>query len=476
MRRERLDHLLILSERHLHRVRKEYVTYLNYPAPSERRPMTTTLEQLYDFLTEDEAREPAPQEMPEGAAEHAPRNFFLNAANGAATKLGDKLVSPGLVLPWLLAAAGAPAALTGLLVPLRRATALLPQLAIAARMERSARRKWFWVAGAMAFGVAFLLMVPAALIPNPVVAGWVVIGLLVAGSLGRGVSSVAFKDVLGKTIPPGRRGTLLALRSTLGGLLALAAGVTLRLALSDISALGPYLWIMGIGAGLWVLGGLIVTMVYEIPSEPGEARSMLHEARAGWVHLRQEVGFRRFVITRIFLLTITLSIPYFSLYGRDLTGAQVGNLGVFVIAIALAEIISSPVWGRFADRSSQSVMLVGSGLAALAGGLAVAFPLAPEGWQTATLFGVIILLLGFGRAGVRLGRKTYLVDGAPVDERPLYAAISNTVLGIFTLAGSAFGLVQDWIGTRALVAVFAGLALVGALLAWRLPEAEHMVQ
>jgi hypothetical protein len=50
------------------------------------------------------------------------------------------------------------------------------------------------------------------------------------------------------------------------------------------------------------------------------------------------------------------------------------------------------------------------------------------------------------------------------------------VLGIFTLAGSAFGLAQGWIGTRGLVAVFAGLALVGALLAWRLREAEHMVK
>jgi predicted MFS family arabinose efflux permease len=213
-----------------------------------------------------------------------------------------------------------------------------------------------------------------------------------------------------------------------------------------------------------------------MPSEPDQAQSVLDEARAGLTHLRQVPGFRRFVLARVFLLTITLSIPYFSLYGRDITGAQVGNLGVFVIALSLAEIVSSPFWGRFADRSARTVMLLGSALAALVSGLAMAFPLLPASLQTAPVFGAVILLLGFGRAGVRLGRKTYLVDGAPPDERPLYAAITNTILGLFTLVGSAFGLLHGWIGTQALIGVFGGLALIGALLVWRLPEAPDMVR
>lgn len=45
----------------------------------------------------------------------------------------------------------------------------------------------------------------------------------------------------------------------------------------------------------------------------------------------------------------------------------------------------------------------------------------------------IFLLIGFAQAGLWLGRKTYLVDGAPEDDRPLCVAVSNTLIGMATL-------------------------------------------
>ncbi|MEC8574214.1 MAG: MFS transporter, partial [Pseudomonadota bacterium] len=49
----------------------------------------------------------------------------------AATKLADGLIDPKLVLAWLLNAIGAPGFLIGILVPVREAGSLLPQLALA---------------------------------------------------------------------------------------------------------------------------------------------------------------------------------------------------------------------------------------------------------------------------------------------------------------------------------------------------------
>jgi hypothetical protein len=51
----------------------------------------------------------------EDACTDAPRNFALNAANGACTKTAEQLASPGVVLPPLLAAVGAPVGLAGAL-------------------------------------------------------------------------------------------------------------------------------------------------------------------------------------------------------------------------------------------------------------------------------------------------------------------------------------------------------------------------
>ena len=106
--------------------------------------MTTEsrIEQLYDFISTDEDGRTC-EAISEEACTDVPRNFLLNALNGTATKLAEQIASPGLVLPWFLAALGAPAALAGLLVPIRRGGALLPQLAVAGRIRRFKKRKWF---------------------------------------------------------------------------------------------------------------------------------------------------------------------------------------------------------------------------------------------------------------------------------------------------------------------------------------------
>ena len=434
----------------------------------------TTLEQLYDFITLDDDGNVC-DTIPEGACSDVPRNFFLNAANGAATKLADQLASPNLVLPWLLDALGAPRFLAGWLVPVRRSLALLPQLAIAGRIRQFARRKWFWAGGGAAFGLAILLMIPAALALSPLEAGIAIVLLLGVGSVARGVSSVAFKDVLAKTIPQGRRGTLLATRATVAGALTLLAGALLQLYVAEETSLTPYVLLLGAAGLFWFVGVAFGLPVEEEAGTTGGARNALQEARAGWSVLQTQPGWRRFIIARALLLSVRLAIPFYVLYARDLTGGSASGLSWFVIATGLAEVLSSPFWGRFSDRSSRVVMMLGGVLALITGvGALLLGELAPS-LHTAPVFAVVFLLAGFARAGVRLGRKTYLVDSAPAEDRPLYVAFSNTIVGVITLASGALGLIAEWLSVPALLATFLLLTALGILVAWRMPEAEEMV-
>jgi hypothetical protein len=54
-----------------------------------------------------EGDERACEDIPDSVCLEVPGNFFLNAINGNATKLGDQLARSGLVLPCLLHAFGA---------------------------------------------------------------------------------------------------------------------------------------------------------------------------------------------------------------------------------------------------------------------------------------------------------------------------------------------------------------------------------
>ncbi|SEO26316.1 hypothetical protein SAMN05216227_10757 [Pseudorhodobacter antarcticus] len=87
------------------------------------------------------------------------RNGMVHVVSLILTKTADALIDPKLVLAWLLTALAAPSAMIGLLVPVREAGALLPQLAFARKVEASPERKRFWalgsaVQGLAAFGIA----------------------------------------------------------------------------------------------------------------------------------------------------------------------------------------------------------------------------------------------------------------------------------------------------------------------------------
>jgi MFS family permease len=115
-------------------------------------------------------------------------------------------------------------------------------------------------------------------------------------------------------------------------------------------------------------------------------------------------------------------------------------------------------------------MIVAAVMAAGAGVFALAIDLLPDDWNYSYIFAVAFLLIGFSQAGIRMGRKTYLVDYAPKDKRPLYAALGNTIVGAVALAGSALGLVVQFLGLGAVIALLIVLALVGALICRSLPE------
>jgi hypothetical protein len=121
-------------------------------------------------------------------------------------------------------------------------------------------------------------------------------------------------------------------------------------------------------------------------------------------------------------------------------------------------------------------MIVSSILAAATGAIALLIGQIPEDWQGVLVFAPVFLFIGFSQAGLRLGRKTYLVDGAPDDDRPLYVAISNTLIGAFTLFGGGLALIAHSFGIQSVLVVLIALALLAAGICWALPEAHEMTK
>lgn len=429
----------------------------------------TLVSKAYELIT-DEGEERACEAISERACRETPGNFFKNVFSGSLAKLGEQLVSPGTTLPWMLSALGVPNLFTGALVPIKDAGSLLPQLFVSAKIRAYAVRKWFWVIPALIQALTLVAMAFVVLGTEGITAGILILCLLLIFSLASGVASISFKDVIGKTVPKGKRGQLLAMRSTIGGVLTLVAGVFILQELEGEQNKKMLFWLVMAGAVLWALSALIFSLIVEEKGATEGGRTPVREIQNAWKFWKEDSNLRRFIFTRGLLMAIPLAQPFFVILGKEELGNEVNNLGIMVIAAGIANVVSSPFWGRFADKSSRKLMIWVSIMGMVNISLMALFPLWPKTLQNIYTFAALFLVQVMAHGGARLGRKIYLVDFAPEKERPLYVSLSNTMIGVFTLIAAGLGSLSSFFGVQAMLFVFVGLLGLGLFLAFRLKE------
>lgn len=438
--------------------------------PSQRR--RSPIDSLYDLITGDEDARVC-KDIPSESCNDQPRNFFAYLLANLLTKLADELASAKLVLPWLIGWLGAPALIVGLLVPIREAGVLVPQLAVAAYIRRLPVRKWVWIIGSLASAGALALMALAATSFTGALAGWLIVGLLVLFSLMRGLCSVSAKDVLGKTVSKARRGNLMGLSAGIAGALTLVLGLALQFIDNGDSSGLLFMLLLGGAALLFALAAAVFVLIREQPGATEGGGNALSAALDSLGLLRTDAAFRHFVLARVALLSVALAPPFYVLLAQQDSGGDLGALGLLIIASGLANSLSAPLWGRFSDRSARLVMVVSAALAGLLGILTWALVQFAAPLLTGLGFSLLFLLLGIAHAGVRLGRKVYLVDMASSETRAAMVAVSNTVIGLAMLAGGLIGLLGDLYGTAFVILVLGLASLGAALYALRLREVSE---
>jgi|GEM_PF-3413504 len=250
------------------------------------------------------------------------RPYRIHLSSLALNKTADGLIDPKLVLAWLLTAIGASGVLIGLLVPVREAGALLPQLLLARRIQRAQVRKYFWAVGAAVQGLAALGMAAAAVLLPGKTAGWVIIVLLAVLAMARSACSASYKDVLARTVEKGTRGKVSGSAATLGSIVVFAFAILLSIG--------------------W------------LPREPMIISGAI--ALAGCLWLAAAATFSTLKEER------DTSAPFLVMLGSGNSDTEFGNLGLLVLASSIASIASSYLWGALSDRSSRQTLMLAGGL------------------------------------------------------------------------------------------------------------------
>lgn len=430
------------------------------------------LDRAYELVAnEEDAR--VCKDIPEEACRVVPENFFRLLGSNVLTRLGDAIVNPKTVLAWLIPIIHAPDLALSLLVPIRESGSLLPQLLIAQRIRRLALRKWSWVLGALGQAVCVLGIAAVVYFLTGWTAGVSLLALLTGFSLARGVCSVAGKDVIGKTISKTRRGRLNGLSSTVSGLTVIALGAALSFLRGDSNTGILALVILAAGV-LWLAGAGLYATMDEHPGETTGGGNAWETAMQQLALLRTDPPFRHFVTVRTLFIATALTSPFIvTLAQQRFPDEGIAALGLFVLANGIGESVSATVWGVQADRSSRRVMII-AGASAAAIGLVVSF----GEWLHASVTGSLwfysglYFLLVIAHSGMRIGRKTYLVDMAGSNKRTNYVAVSNTVIGVMLLLTGLLSAALAYVSVPFAVFALAMMALAGTGMCLRLPEVQ----
>lgn len=401
------------------------------------------------------------------------RNGLVHVLALALTKTADALIDPKLVLSWLLTALNAPGGMIGLLVPVREAGALLPQLALARWVERSPQRKRFWATGSALQGLAAIGIALVALSLSGALAGALIIVLLAGLAVARSASSVSHKDALARTISKCRRGSITGLAASVAALSVFAVGLVMATGVFS-SAVSPLAVIISC-AGLFFLSASWIFLRLDEPHDVDIRDGNDDESTIAALvaPLFKDGQLRLFVASRAALAVTALAPPFIVLLSTATGGTMLGDLGPLVIASMAASFLASYVWGRLSDRSSRKTLMAAGALGAL-----VFCVVGAVGAVATDLGGILgasaaIFAAQIAYEGVRAGRKLHLTDMAEDAFRARYTALSNTLIGLAILSGGLFGIAADVFGAHVVLLVFSGMSALGAILASGLDEVQQ---
>ena len=381
--------------------------------------------------------------------------------------IGDQIVAPKTVLPWLFAAAGVPSAFTSFLVPIRESGSMLPQFALSPWVTSAASRKRVWLIGSWGQFIAAALIAVAAMFLDGALLGVAVLVLLGIQALFRAICSIAGKDVQGRTISKGHRGDITGRATALGGAFTLAVGLGLTFLPNDLPR-WVLVTLLGAGAATWAFASLVFTGIKEPESEPDD-NATAHGFTQMWELIKGDRDLQKFLVVRSLMLVTALSTPFIVMLAHE-QGADLTGLGAFIIASGGAALIGGRVSGWWSDKSSKAAMGWAAGAASTVLVLLVlSARIAPE-TINAWVMPLGFFLVNLAHTTVRVSRKTYLVDMTDGDNRTLVTGVSNTAMGLMLLIVGAITSVVASFGTQAALIFLAVVGYAGVAGAWNLRE------
>lgn len=395
-------------------------------------------------------------------------NYFIILGTNIFSQLSDTIANPKTVLTWLMVGIGISPSIISLIVPIRESGSMLPQIFIAEFLKNKKYRKKYWIMGASIQSLSLISIGIISLYLKGFIAGVLIVVALISFSFGRAWCSVVSKDILGKTVAKSSRGKLIGYGNTISGIGVLIIGYFF-ITNNNSEFLSYSIIIAGI---LWFIALINYSGVHEpkgeIDSHPISIKNSFHRFNL----LKTDSTLRKFIIARSMLLTSALTAPFYIILAQNYSETTI-NLGSFVLATGIASVIVTSFWGHAADRSSRLTIVYAALIASLLGVITMSLVwFVPMVQSFPWMYPAVVFILTLAHSGVRIGRKTYIVDIAEGNKRIDYVSISNTVIGIILIIVGVLSSILSLFSIPIVIFALSIIGVLGTYLSYRLPEVK----
>lgn len=389
-------------------------------------------------------------------------NFAVNLLDGASFWFGVSFISSATIVPLFISKLTDSQWAIGAAAMIAQGAWFLPQLFTANFVERLSRKKPVVVnLGFILERVPMWVIVGAALLAGRFPLAALVLFLLAYAwhGFGAGVVATAWQDLLARCFPVARRGRFFGTTLFVGtGAGAAAAGFSAWL-LSEFPFPQNFVYNFAIAAFFITLSWAFLALVREPVQAPtAPAISNREYLRRLPDVLRRDENFRRYLLARMVLALGSLGVGFITVAAvrRWQLPDSVG--GVFTAVLLLGQTVGNLGFGLLADRFGHKLSLEMSALAALAA-FAVAWFAPTPAW-----YYVVFALAGVSTGAIIVSGVLVVMEFCAPEKRPTYAGLTNTGVGVVSMAAPLLGAWLASVSYDWLFAISAAVNLVAFLL------------
>ncbi len=390
------------------------------------------------------------------------KNFILNFAEGSLYSSSGALISPQTVLPALVAKLGGGNIEVGLVSVIAWVGVFLPQIFASRYVEAHAWKKPWAIRYGLAQRIVVLLFALCLLlfgVRRPETALWLFLLLYALNQVLIGVTTPGWFEMFAKMIPTNRRGRLVGIRSSIGGVGAFVLSVVLTWFLAEFSF--PLSFAFAFFLAFLLQSGSILIQSHLIEEEPSpvlQRKELFTYLRELPRVLRENVPFRNFLIATGFQIFATMPIGFYTVYALSQFRADESVVGKFTLAIVAIQVASSLLTGYLTDKRGNKLTLIIAASALFCANLLALFSPSLE-WFT-----LVYIFLGVNLGTEILARYNISIEYGPPEQRATYVGLMNTVIAPLYFVGMLGGVISNAYGYAAVFLIGSVASVVGIVI------------